>query len=308
MVEGRVRSGFVGWRQALLLSGAVLLGLWFGPGVAQERREVDLSLALAIDISGSIDPDEAELQRQGYVKAFTDPQIKKAILGGYNGRIAVAYYEWSDAWRQQLLIDWTLLDSDAAIEAFADRLAKMPITVLTRTSISGAIRYAIPLFERSPYTTERQVLDISGDGANNDGGLITLARDEALARRITINGLPIMNGRPNKYGFPPDPDLDLYYEGCVIGGPRSFLIVAKSFTEFQEAVRKKLLQEIANIDPDGNRQASDVPKRRLGVTGERQLAQALEGSMPAPGKRPYELGCDVGERRSREFWQRRFQQ
>src|SRR4030095_15720451 len=133
MVDGRVRLGFVGWRRALLLSGAVLLSLCFGPGVAQERREVDLSLALAIDISGSIDPDEAELQRQGYVKAFTDPQIKKAILGGYNGRIAVAYYEWSDAWRQQLLIDWTLLDSDAAIEAFADRLAKMPITVLTRT-------------------------------------------------------------------------------------------------------------------------------------------------------------------------------
>jgi hypothetical protein len=308
MVGGRVRSHCAGWRLPLLLSGAVLLGLCAQSGVAQERKEVDLSLALAIDISGSIDPDEAELQRQGYVRAFTDPQIKKAILGGYAGRIAVAYFEWSDAWRQQLLIDWTLLDSNAAIEAFADRLGKMPITVLTRTSISGAIRYAIPLFERSPYATERQVLDISGDGANNDGGLITLARDEALARRITINGLPIMNGRPNKYGFPPDPDLDLYYEGCVIGGPRSFIVVAKSFAEFQDAVRKKLLQEIANIDPDGNRRASDVPKRRLGVTGERQLAQALEGSMPAPGKRPYELGCDVGERRSREFWQRRFQQ
>jgi hypothetical protein len=207
-----------------------------------------------------------------------------------------------------LLSDWTLLDSEAAIEAFADKLAKMPITVLTRTSISGAIRYALPLFERNPYAAERRVLDISGDGANNDGGLITVARDEALARRITINGLPIMNGRPNKYGFPPDHDLDLYYEGCVIGGPRSFIVVAKSFTEFHESVRKKLLQEIANIEPEGKRRYSDVPARRLGVGGERQLAQVLEGSMPAPGKRPYELGCDVGERRSREFWQRRFQQ
>jgi hypothetical protein len=301
-------SDCAGWRRALLW-GAVAMGFCGEPAAAQDSKEVDLSLALAIDVSGSIDPDEAELQRQGYVRAFTDPQIKKAILGGYNGRIAVAYFEWSDSWRQQLLVDWTLLDSDAAIESFADRLAKAPITVLTRTSISGAIRYAIPLFERNPYVAERKVLDISGDGANNDGGLITQARDEALGRRITINGLPIMNGRPNKYGFPPDPDLDLYYEGCVIGGPRSFIIVAKGFAEFDEAVHKKLLQEIANIDPPGKRRwASDVPQRRLGVSGERQVAQALEGSMPAPGKRPYALGCDIGERRSREFWQRRFQQ
>jgi hypothetical protein len=292
----------------MLRAGAVMAALCVGPVSAQDAKEVDLALALAIDISGSIDPDEAELQRQGYVKALTDPQIKKAILGGYNGRIAIAYYEWSDSWRQQLLMDWTLLDSDAAIEAFADRLARAPITVLTRTSISGAIRFAIPLFERMPWITERKVLDISGDGANNDGGLITLARDEALSRRITINGLPIMNGRPNKYGFPPDPDLDLYYEGCVIGGPRSFIIVARSFSEFHESVRKKLLQEIAGTEPDQPRRASDVPPGRLGVEGERQVAQALEGSMPAPGKRPYELGCDVGERRSREFWQRRFQQ
>ncbi|WP_178130811.1 DUF1194 domain-containing protein [Reyranella sp. CPCC 100927] len=308
MVISRVRFPRFRWRQALL-SGAALLGLSFGPdAVAQEAKEVDLALVLAVDISGSIDPDEAELQRQGYVKAFTDPQIRKAILGGYNGRIAVTYFEWSDAWRQQLLIDWTLLDSEAAIETFAKRLGEVPITVLTRTSISGAIRYAIPLFERMPYTTERMVLDISGDGANNDGELITTARDEALARRITINGLPIMNGRPNKYGFPPDPDLDRYYEGCVIGGPRSFLVVATSFNEFHEAVRKKLLQEIANITPDGKVRASDVPQRRQGVSGERQVAQAMEGSMPAPGKRPYALGCDIGERRSREFWQRRFQQ
>lgn len=307
MVVSRVADHRTGWRR-FLASGAVLLGLLAGPVAAEEAKEIDLALALAIDVSGSIDPDEAELQRQGYVRAFTDPQIKRAILGGYNGRIAVAYFEWSDAWRQQLLVDWTLLDSDAATEAFADRLARMPITVLTRTSISGAIRYAVPLFERLPFVAERKVLDISGDGANNDGGLITLARDEALARRITINGLPIMNGRPNKYGFPPDPDLDLYYEGCVIGGPRSFIIVARSFAEFGEAVRKKLLQEIAGTDPATPRRASDVPQRRLGVPGERQVAQALEGSMPAPGKRPYGLGCDIGERRSREFWQRRFQQ
>jgi hypothetical protein len=204
-------------------------------------------------------------------------------------------------------MDWTLLDSDAAIDGFRERLAKQPITVLTRTSISAAIRYAMPLFERNPYVAERRVLDISGDGSNNDGGLITLARDEALARRITINGLPIMNGRPNKYGFPPDADLDRYYEGCVIGGPRSFLVVANSFSEFDEAVRKKLLLEIAGTDPATSRHAGMTPQQadRRGLV---QTIQSLEGSMPAAGKRPYAQGCDIGERRSREFWQQRFRQ
>ena len=166
---------------------------------------------MAIDISGSIDPDEAHLQREGYVQAFRDPVIVKAILGGSHGRIAVAYYEWSDAWVQRILIDWTLLDSEAAIEAFASRLADAPISIARRTSISGAIRYAIPLFGRSPYEAERKVLDISGDGSNNDGALVTDMRYEALKERIVINGLPIMNDRPNPFGFPSETDLDKYY-------------------------------------------------------------------------------------------------
>ena len=114
--------------------------LWTLAAVAQERRQVDLALALAVDISGSIDPEEARLQRQGYVQAFRDPAIVKAILGGPNGRIAVTYFEWSDAWVQKLIVDWTLLDSEAAIEAFTVRLAAMPISVARRTSISGAMR------------------------------------------------------------------------------------------------------------------------------------------------------------------------
>ena len=150
------------------------------PAAAQDKKEVDLALAMAIDISGSIDPDEAKLQREGYVQAFRDPVIVRAILGGPNGRIAVAYYEWSDSWMQKLLIDWTLLDSEASIAAFANRLADLPISIARRTSISGAIRYAIPLFGRSPYEPTRKVLDISGDGSNNDGGLVTDLRYEAL--------------------------------------------------------------------------------------------------------------------------------
>src|SRR5690349_8658268 len=231
----------------MLLALLLLLAL---PAAAQDRKEVDLALALAIDISGSIDPDEAKLQREGYVQAFRDPVIVKAILGGPNGRIAVAYYEWSDSWMQKLLVDWTLLDSEAAIASFANRLSDLPISIARRTSISGAIRYAIPLFGRNPYEATRKVLDISGDGSNNDGGLVTDMRYEALRERIVINGLPIMNDRPNPFGFPSEADLDKYYLHCVTGGPRSFVEVATNFEDFPRAVRKKLLQEVADLGPE----------------------------------------------------------
>jgi hypothetical protein len=282
---------------------------------AQDKKEVDLALALAIDISGSIDPDEAKLQREGYVQAFRDPVIMKAILGGSHGRIAVAYYEWSDAWVQRLLIDWTLLDSEAAIMSFTTRLANAPISIARRTSISGAIRYAIPLFGRSPFEAERKVLDISGDGSNNDGGLVTDMRYEALKERIVINGLPIMNDRPNPFGFPSESDLDRYYLHCVTGGPRSFVEVAQNFEDFPRAVRKKLLQEVADIGPAFGPlfgPVSDFDIALGPLPDGTQLAQS--GRRPSRSEedytkfvRPeYELGCDVGERRSREFWQRRF--
>jgi hypothetical protein len=287
--------------------------LFAAPVAAQDRKEVDLALAMAIDISGSIDPDEAHLQREGYVQAFRDPVIVKAILGGSNGRIAVAYYEWSDAWVQRILIDWTLLDSEAAIADFASRLAAAPISIARRTSISGAIRYAIPLFGRSPYEAERKVLDISGDGSNNDGALVTDMRYEALKERIVINGLPIMNDRPNPFGFPSETDLDKYYLACVTGGPRSFVEVARNFEDFPRAVRKKLLQEVADIGPRYDFDIGSLGRLRDGT----QLAQS---NSSGSGRRTvrgdddytkfvhpeYELGCDIGERRSREFWQRRF--
>jgi len=294
-----------------LLSLATLLILLVLPAAAQDKKEIDLAFAMAIDISGSIDPDEAKLQREGYVQAFRDPGIVKAILSGPNGRIAVAYYEWSDASLQQLLIDWTLLDSEASIYTFARWLAAAPISIARRTSISGAIRYAVPLFGRSPYEANRKVLDISGDGSNNDGPPVTSMRYEALKERIVINGLPIMNDRPNPFGFPNEPDLDKYYLHCVTGGPRSFIEVATKFDDFPRAVHKKLLQEVANIGPRQDIDGDGLRRLRNGT----QLAQA-GGTTRRPVRneedytkfvRPeYELGCDIGERRSREFWQRRF--
>lgn len=288
----------------------VLAALLLAAGTsAQDKKEVDLALALAVDISGSIDPDEARLQRDGYVQAFRDRTIARAILGGPNGRIAVTYFEWSDAWMQKLLIDWTLLDSEAAIEAFTRRLSNAPISIARRTSISGAIRYAIPLFGRSPYEPTRKVLDISGDGSNNDGGLVTDMRHEALKERIVINGLPIMNDRPNPFGFPNETDLDRYYLHCVTGGPRSFVEVAKNFDDFPRAIRKKLLQEVADLGPRSDFDLGELGVARNGV----QLAQIgrprkrVDDEDYTKHVRPaYELGCDVGERRSREFWQKRF--
>ena len=292
-------------RHLVALLALLLLAL---PAAAQDKIEVDLSLALAIDISGSVDPEEAKLQREGYVLAFRDPEIRKAILGGNRGRIAVVYYEWSDAWMQKLLIDWTLLDSEASIEAFAARLERAPISIARRTSITGAIRYAIPLFGRSPYEGERKVLDISGDGSNNDGGLVTEARHIALQQRIVINGLPVMNDRPNPFGFPNESDLDRYYLHCVTGGPRSFVEVARSFEDFPRAVRKKLLQEVADVGPRRDFDIGFGPLSsgtRLAQTGRRPV-RAEEEDYTKFIRPEYELGCDVGERRSREFWQRRF--
>ena len=282
------------------------------PAAAQDKKEVDLALVLAIDISGSIDPEEARLQRQGYVEAFRDPAIVKAILGGSHGRIAVAYYEWSDSWVQKLLIDWTLLDSEAAIADFAARLARAPVSIARRTSISGAIRYAIPLFGRSPYDADRKVLDISGDGSNNDGGLVTDLRYDALKERIVINGLPIMNDRPNPFGFPSETDLDRYYLHCVVGGPRSFVEVAVNFEDFPRAVRKKLLQEVADIGPrpdfdrDFNTGELGVPRDGVQLAQTPRRPKAADEDFTRFVRPEYELGCDVGERRSREFWQRRF--
>jgi hypothetical protein len=296
-----------------------ILALLALPSAAQDRtqdkKDIDLALALGIDISGSIDPEEAKLQRQGYVMAFRDPVIVKAILGGPNGRIAVAYYEWSDSWMQKLLIDWTLLDSEQAIADFATRLDEEPISIARRTSISGAIRYAIPLFGRNPYEPTRKVLDISGDGSNNDGGLVTDMRYEALKEKIVINGLPIMNDRPNPFGFPNEADLDRYYLACVTGGPRSFVEVAHNFEDFPRAVRKKLLQEVADLGSHGG------PRSDFDIGPGIGLGPLTEGTRLAQARRPrpndeqdytkfvrpeYELGCDVGEKRSREFWQRRF--
>ncbi|MBM3510620.1 MAG: DUF1194 domain-containing protein [Alphaproteobacteria bacterium] len=287
---------------------ALALGLVhaLAPVPVEAGEAVDLELALGIDVSGSVDPEEARLQREGYTAALVHPEVLAAIRQGYNGRIAVMYYEWSNGDHQRIVADWTLISDLATAKAFIAKLDTNPPVIGRRTSISGAIEFAIPLFDKNDYDGTRRVIDISGDGENNAGGIVTHARDAAIAKGITINGLPIVNNRPNPWGFAQMPDLDKYYLACVIGGAGAFMIVALDFDDFARAVRRKLILEIADRTPTGaaagERAAlKPVHPRRIARTGESafRLVQA---------KREEEIfppGCLVGERRVQQFMQQR---
>lgn len=228
-----------------LLSRASLAVFLLGAAAAPAPglEPVDVELVLAVDVSRSVDEVEAQLQRQGYVDAFRNPRVIRAIANGPLGRIGVAYVEWAAADFQRLVIGWTLVKDAASAADFADRLAGAPRLSWGWTSVSGAIDFSVPLFGQV-FDGTRQVIDVSGDGRNNSGRPAAAARDDAVARGITINGLAIMNDRTN-FGRPPDRELDDWYRENVVGGPGSFLVVAEDFEAFGEAVLNKLLKEIA---------------------------------------------------------------
>jgi hypothetical protein len=230
------------------LAAAVVLGLLVLAAPAGANEPVDLELALAVDVSGSIDPEEARLQRDGYLKALVDPLVLRAISGGERKRISLTYFEWASYGYQRLMVDWTVISDQASAEAFVKKLAAAPISTERWTSISGAIEFAMKRFEVSPYRGARRVIDISGDGRNNNGRDLEETRAEALALGIVINGLPIVNDRPTRWGTPPERDLDIYYRDQVIGGQGSFFIVADGFQSFADAIRTKLVREIAAND------------------------------------------------------------
>jgi hypothetical protein len=187
-------------RRIALLAG--LIGLSAMPAAAQDLP-VDLELVLAVDISGSVDEAEARLQREGYIAALRHPDVIAAIQGGMFGRIAVAYVEWAGDHYQRTMLDWTVIEDQAGAADFADALAETPLLTAHWTSLSAAIDYAVPLFEDNGLKGFRRVIDISGDGHNNRGRPVEWARDEAVAAGITINGLPIVNDRPNPWGGRP---------------------------------------------------------------------------------------------------------
>lgn len=216
---------------------------------AQAREEVDLELVLAVDVSRSMDPDEQQIQREGYIGAFLDREVIGAIRSGVLGRIAVAYVEWAGAASQQIVVPWTVVSDAASAAAFSARLASAPIEGHRRTSISNALTFSAALIENSGFSGTRQVIDISGDGPNNQGPGVEAARDAVLERGIVINGLPVVLKYGTPAGFFEIPDLDAYYEDCVIGGFGAFIVSVRSADEFASAIRRKMVMEIAGATP-----------------------------------------------------------
>jgi hypothetical protein len=216
----------------------------------QPGSAVDVELVLAVDVSYSMDMDELAIQREGYAQAVVSKEFLQALKGLPNGKIAITYFEWAASSDQKIIIPWRVIDGPETADAVAAEIMKTPIRRASRTSISGAINFAMPLFEENPYRGLRRVIDISGDGPNNNGSPVTAARDAALEKGIIINGLPIMVKEPS-YSTMDIDNLDYYYEDCVIGGPGSFVVSIKDRDKFKEAIRSKLLLEVAGRTPEG---------------------------------------------------------
>lgn len=235
------------------LSTLIAFGLFLSTSATAQPTKipVDLELVLAVDVSGSVDEEEAALQRQGYVDALRHPDVIRAITSGFLRRVGVTYFEWAGDHPEKPVIGWRLIEDAKSADQFADELASKPVGVGPWTSISNAITFSMAMFEASPFEGTRRIIDISGDGPNNVGPPVTLLRDQTVAKRIAINGLPIMNNRPN-FGRIPMPNLDLYYRNCVIGGPGGFIVVANGFKDFARAIRRKLVLEIADLQPIGS--------------------------------------------------------
>ena len=238
---------------------------------------VDVELVIAIDVSYSMDLDELAVQREGYAQAIVSKDFLQAMKTGPNSKIAVTYFEWSASSDQKIIIPWRVIDGPESAGAVSDEILKTPIRRASRTSISGAIYFAMPLFDENPYKGARRVIDISGDGPNNNGAPVAGAREMALSKGIVINGLPIMVKEPS-YSTMDIDNLDWYYEDCVIGGPGSFVVAIKDREKFKEAIRTKLLLEVA-----GN-----TPERRV---------------VPVAEKEP-RVSCLIGEKIWQDRWGR----
>jgi hypothetical protein len=271
---------------ALAAGAAVLAGGWAAGWAAPSTDRaladrspkaipVDVELVLAVDISYSMDPEEQALQREGYVSSITSREFLHALREGTNGRVAATYFEWAGPYDQSIIVPWRLIDGPEAADAFANEIARAPYRRASRTSISGALTFAKPLFDGSGYRGLRRVIDVSGDGANNSGPLLVPVRDDVVAGGITINGLPIVLKRPNSFTMDLE-RLDIYYEDCVIGGPGAFVIPIRERDQFRQATRTKLLLEIAGR----------VPERRM---------------VPVEARQP-RISCTIGEQMWRDRW------
>jgi len=221
------------------------------PGMLAARAadEVDLLLVLSSDVSRSIDAAKFKLQRDGYAAAIVNPRVIQAIRSGPLGKIGISFVEWSGVGAQKIVIDWTIIRDDASAKDFSAQVIEAPRAFADRTSISGGIDFALSQLARSPYQAARRTVDISGDGTNNSGRDVGVARDEAVAKGVTINGLVILTGPPqssfNAEHTNPPGGLENYYRNNVVGGPGAFVIVAENFNSFGQAILNKLIAEIA---------------------------------------------------------------
>lgn len=248
----------------------------FAQSFAQSSGEVDLALVLAVDISFSMDMVEQELQREGYIAALTAKPVLDAIKNGMIGRIAVTYLEWAGVSTRTITVDWRIIEDEKSARAFVEELRFAPIRRARRTSITTAIQFSMERLAASPYRAIRQVIDVSGDGPNNEGGSVIDARDAALRAGVTINGLPILLNRG--YGSNYDiNNLDEYYRDCIIGGRGAFLVPVLEREQFAEAIKLKILREVADAS---------------GADAHPQPAQQSA------------TDCLIGERLWRENWER----
>jgi hypothetical protein len=236
-------------RRALRLLRALLLVVAWQVIPAGAATEVDLELVLAVDVSLSMDAGEQKVQREGYVEAFRHPEIVSAISSGMLGRIAVTYIEWAGSGMQRVRVPWTLIDGAESALRFAEALEAVPYERVYRTSISSALLRAAASFETSGFASPRRVIDVSGDGPNNQGPPVVLARDAVVAKGIVVNGLPIITNPLNYDGFFDLAELDVYYEDCVIGGTGAFIVPVTDPAHFAGAIRRKIVMEIAAAAP-----------------------------------------------------------
>jgi Protein of unknown function (DUF1194) len=276
-----------------LLGGAMAaLAVLPAPAAPAGQIQVDLKLVIATDVSRSINGEEARTQRNGLAEAFLNPDIIKAIQSGALGRVAIAMVDWSSPEYARVVLDWTVVKDKASSEALAQKIFSLPRTPGRRTSISSALELGTLLLEGSDgdIVATRKVIDVSGDGPNNDGGPLQEAHDKTIAAGIIVNGLPIMDENANGYY----PDLDKYYAGCVVGGRGAFVIVVRSFKDFGAAMRHKLILEISQNETQIKQALNSLNANHL-------LMRAAANEVGGPNRPPqimrptngYPGGCDI---------------
>jgi len=279
-IAALVVVGGLGLSAMLLAGRAEVNAAPLAGGVLADKEttpSVDIELVLAVDVSYSMDMDELAVQREGYAQAITSKEFLQALKAGPNGKISLTYFEWAASSDQKIIVPWRVIDGPEAADAVAQDILKTPVRRASRTSISGAINFAMNLLDEDPHRGLRRVIDISGDGPNNNGGSVTVARDAAVEKGIVINGLPIMVKDPT-YSTMDIENLDFYYEDCVIGGPGSFVVSIKDRDKFKEAIRTKLVLEVAGRLP---------PTRLVRIAG-----------------REPRVSCMIGEKIWQERWGR----